>query len=82
MRQLANKPRPWPAISRSANLPNKKLTSPRKRVGVYIEEALIIRFKTHYEKFGDFSNLLNDLLAAKLNELDNLNHQSQRYEEF
>lgn len=59
-------------------MPRKRSEKPRRRIGVYIEEDLILRFHTHYKKeralekaqYGDFTQLLNDLLRTHLSELD------------
>lgn len=48
----------------------KKLEKQRKRIGVYIEEELLMRFKEHYDQYGDFTQLVNDILKAHLDKVE------------
>lgn len=63
-------------------MPRKKLEKPRKRIGIYLEEELIIRFKHHHKEYGDFTSVINDLLRARLEELDSGEREMEKAKQF
>jgi len=54
-------------------MPQKRSVVSKKRTTIYIEEELFEKFQESHLRFGDFSNIMNDLLRKYLNEKDKSN---------